>query len=223
MIFEADPQQIETLDSKELVRLMHLLLLAECRLAQIPLRSAHVALQITIADGGEDGRVEWAGGAESTPYFPSRYSIFQSKAQNLTDGSVRAEILKKVARTAKSKPNKAKLKAKIKTGKRSATLSEAISQVLKNRGAYTILSSAAFTGPKRDKLKKAIEGAIIDGGGNPKRLAAVEVLDANKIAEWVNCHPSVALWLAKHTLAARMARPSVDRGPGLDTGSNRGA
>jgi hypothetical protein len=205
MIFEADPQQIETLDSKELVRLMHLLLLAECRLAQIPLRSAHAALQITIADGGEDGRVEWTGGAESTPYFPSRYSIFQSKAQSLTDGSVRSEILKKLAQTKKSRTPKDKPKAKAKSRTPAVKLSEAISQVLKNRGAYSILSSAAFTGPKRDKLRKAIEKAIKDGGGNPKRLAAVEVLDANKIAEWVNCHHSVALWLAKHTRRRSLA------------------
>jgi hypothetical protein len=65
LIFEADPKQIKDLDSKELVQLMHRLLLAESRLAQIPLRSSHTALQITISDGGEDGRVEWEGGVES--------------------------------------------------------------------------------------------------------------------------------------------------------------
>jgi hypothetical protein len=151
VIFEADPEQVEALESKELVRLMSLLLLAECQLAQIPLRSTHVALQITIADGGEDGRVEWTGGAASTPYLPSRYSIFLSKAQNLTDASVRAEILKKVARTKKAP--KADLKTKVKKENRFVVLSEAISQALKNRGAYTILSSAAFTGPKRISLR----------------------------------------------------------------------
>jgi hypothetical protein len=207
MIFEADPEQIKALDSKELVRLMDLLLLAECRLARIPLRAAHVALQITISDGGEDGRVEWTGGVESTPYLPSRYSIFQSKAQNLTETSIKAEILKKVARPKKSKSRKTNSKnnTKARTAKRSVVLSEAISEVLKRRGAYTILSSAAFTGPKRDKLKKAIEKAIKDGGKNPRNLAAIEVLDANKIAEWVNVHPSVALWLAKHTRRRSLA------------------
>jgi hypothetical protein len=72
VIFEADPEQIEALDSTQLVQLMHLLLLAECRLAQIPLRAAHVPLQITVSDGGEDGRVEWTGGTESTPYYASK-------------------------------------------------------------------------------------------------------------------------------------------------------
>jgi hypothetical protein len=92
VIFEAEPEQIEALDSKQLVQLMHLLLLAECRLAQIPLRAAHVPLQITVSDSGEDGRVEWTGGAESTPYYPSRYCVFQSKAQNLTDTLVKNGI-----------------------------------------------------------------------------------------------------------------------------------
>jgi hypothetical protein len=205
VIFEADPQQIEALDSRELVQLMHLLLLAECRLAQIPLRSTHVALQITISDGGEDGRVEWTGGADSTPYLPSRYSIFQSKAQNLTEASIRNEILKKVAKPKNPKSGKTKKKVRKRIARRSVILSDAISGVLRKRGAYTIISSAAFTGPKREKLKKAIEKAVKDGGGNPKHFAAVEVLDANKVAEWVNLHHSVALWLAKHSRRRSLA------------------
>lgn len=188
MIFEAEPEQIEALDSRQLVRLMHLLLLAECRLAQIPLRAAHVPLQITVSDGGEDGRVEWAGGADSTPYFPTRYCVFQAKAQNLTDATVRNEVLKK--------------KPKSRSG---VILSDAILDTLKRRGAYTILSSRSFTGRKRDNLKKAVEAAVRTGGGNPKRLAAIEILDANKIAEWVNCHRSVALWLAEHSRRRSLA------------------
>jgi hypothetical protein len=61
MIFEVSPDQISRLDGIALVQLMKRLLLAECRLAEIPLRAASVPLQITIADGGEDGRVEWTG------------------------------------------------------------------------------------------------------------------------------------------------------------------
>jgi hypothetical protein len=80
MFFEADEEQIARLQSLDLVRLMKRLLHAECRLIDIPLRATTVPLQITVADGGEDGRVEWSGGADSTDYFPGRFSIFQSKA-----------------------------------------------------------------------------------------------------------------------------------------------
>lgn len=202
MIFEAEPEQIKDLDSKQLVRLMHLLLLAECRLAQIPLRASHVPLQITVSDGGEDGRVEWAGGADSTPYFPSRYCVFQAKAQNLTEASVKNEILKQEPKTKTKRRGRAKAKKSKQSG---LILNDAISNALKKHGAYAILSSSAFTGQKRDKLKKAIEAAVRTGGGNPQRLTAIEILDANKIAEWVNCHPSVALWLANHSRRRSLA------------------
>ena len=65
MFFEADASQIKQLDSLQLVQLMKRLLLAECRLVDIPLRAATIPLQITVADGGEDGRVDWNGGVVS--------------------------------------------------------------------------------------------------------------------------------------------------------------
>lgn len=95
MFFETDADQISRLGSPQLVQLMKRLVLAECRLIDIPLRSATVPLQITIPDGGEDGRVEWTGGADATDYFPARFCVFQSKAQNLTGSTIAAEVLKK--------------------------------------------------------------------------------------------------------------------------------
>jgi hypothetical protein len=208
VIFEADPQQIEALDSKELVRLMKLLLLAESRLAEIPLRASHVPFQITVADGGEDGRVEWSDGAESTPFFPRRFCIFQSKATNLTEASVRSEILKKAPAGSKKKTGRESKAKKKPRGKKSRAgnlvLSPAITEVLSKRGSYTILSTAALIGNKREKLKKAIREAVRDGGGDPTCIE-VEVLDSNKLAEWVNRHPSVALWLAKHSRRRSLA------------------
>jgi hypothetical protein len=46
MIFEAEPDQIAQLDGLQLVQLMRRLILAECRLVNIPLRAAIVPLQI---------------------------------------------------------------------------------------------------------------------------------------------------------------------------------
>ena len=207
MIFEADPEQIEALDSKQLVQLMKLLLLAESRLAQIPLRGTHVPFQITVADGGEDGRVEWLEGTDSTPFFPRRFCVFQAKATNLTDALLRSEILKKAPATPKKKvgrKSKTNKEARKPSRAGKAVLSKAITDVLRKKGAYTVLATGAVTGPKRDKLKKAIIQAVRDGGGDPNRIE-VEVLDANKLAEWVNRHPSVALWLAKHTRRRSLA------------------
>ncbi len=176
MIFEVTPDQILRLDSTTLVQLMKRLMLAECRLVDIPMRAATVPLQITVADGGEDGRVEWTGGADATDYFPNRFCVFQSKAQNLTESSVKAEVLKK-DRKGKTKIN------------------DAVSEALSRGGAYVIFCSNAFTGQKNRRLRKAIETAIRDGGSDPSRAATIELYDANRIADWVNSHPSVALWL----------------------------
>ena len=181
MIFEVDAAQISRLDSVKLVQLMKRLLLAECQMVDIPLRAVAVPVQITVPDGGEDGRAEWAGGTASTIYLPSRLSIFQSKAQNITERSVQAEIFAKSGRGRKQR-----VKPK---------LNDAISEALSRGGSYIIFCSYPFTGQKIKKLRKSIESAIAQTGAVPSQLAKIDVYDANKIADWVNTHPAVALWV----------------------------
>jgi hypothetical protein len=178
MIFDVDAGQITRLDSLQLVQLMKQLLLAECRSTEIPLRAVGAPVQISVADGGEDGRVDWIGAAEGTDYFPTRFSIFQAKAQNLTEASIRAEVLRA---SKKGRP----------------TLNEAIKEVLARKGAYIVFCSHAFGGQKIKKLKKAVEVAIRAGQGKLADIAAIEIYDANRITDWVNRHPSVALWLTE--------------------------
>jgi hypothetical protein len=139
MIFEVDADQISRLDSVGLVQLMKRLLLAESQLVGIPLRAAAVPLQITVPDGGEDGRVEWAGRSDSTNYFPSRFCIFQSKAQNLTDSSVKVEVFAKTGVKRVQSPPK---------------LNDAILEALSHRGSYIMFCSQPFTGQKIRRLKQ---------------------------------------------------------------------
>ena len=187
MIFDAEPDYIATLDSSQLVKLMKRVLLAEARLTDIPLRAASVPLQITVPDGGEDGSISWIGGADSTPYIPARLTILQSKAQDLTEARVKKEVL---AKPRKGKP---------------PSLNNAVADVLSNSGAYVIFCRQSMTGPKRKKLQKAICDSIKSVGANPKKAAAIEVYDANLIADWVNRHPPVALWLASARAARNLA------------------
>lgn len=122
MFFEAEEEQIARLGTLQLVQLMKRLLLAECRMVDIPLRASTVPLQITVADGGEDGRVEWSGGADSTDFFPGRFCIFQSKAQNLTEQLIVGEVLKK--------PKKGASK-----------LNAAVSEALSRHGSYIVFGN----------------------------------------------------------------------------------
>lgn len=178
MFFTADTDHIAKLDSLTLVKLMKRLMFAECRSCGVPLRAATAPLQINVPDGGEDGRAEWTGGVASTDYLPHRFCIFQSKAQKLRDGDVRAEILKGGT---KGTPLR---------------LSNAIEEVLSKGGAYIVFCSQAMTGAKINKLVKAIKAAITEGGGDPGRITAIKIYDANQIADWANTHTPVALWLA---------------------------
>ncbi len=180
MLFRTEADQIEQLDSTGLVRLMKRLLLAECRTTGIPLRGAHVPLQVTVADGGEDGRVEWSGGVEQTAYLPSRFNVLQSKAQKLTEAQVRKEILKDPKKGKSGPPSR---------------LGDAVGQALARGGSYIVFCREPMVGAKRDRLVKAIRDAITEAGEDPAKLAAIEVYDANTIADWTTLHPAVALWL----------------------------
>ncbi len=199
MIFEVDPVQISRLESTDLVRLLRRLLLAECQEAGLPLRASSVSLRITVADGGEDGRVEWEGGKDATEFLPARFCIFQSKAQNLTERIVSSEVLKRVKKRAESKTKLSRLKKGTVRSRKAASpkiaLNAAISDALKRRGAYILFCSHDFTGQKKDKLCKAVESAVRAAGRNPNRLAEIAVYDADLIAKWASTHVGVALWL----------------------------
>lgn len=75
-------------------------------------------------------------------------------------------------------------------------MNAAVSEALSRRGAYIIFCSHPFGGQKIKKLQKAIELAIRKGKKVPSRATAIEIYDANRIANWVDTHPPVALWLA---------------------------
>ena len=89
--------------------------------------------------GGEDGRVEWNGGADATDYFSARFCVFQSKAQNLTETKIAAEVLKKR-----------------KNSKGPVKLNDGVTEVLSSKGTYVVFRSHAFTGQKIKKLQGAI-------------------------------------------------------------------
>lgn len=176
MLFEVKPEKIQILDSLMLVKLMKRLMHAECKQTGIPLSSAKVPLQITVPDGGEDGRVHWVGGSSQTDFFPDRFCIFQSKAQKLTASDVKNEIYKS-------------------EGNPESGLNAAILDVLQHQGAYIIFCSHPFTGQKIEDLCSTIKDTILALGGDPSDAKAIEIYDANKISDWVSTHPSVALWL----------------------------
>ena len=180
MLFETTAQQIQNLSPTQLIALMSRLIHAEAIRVGIPLYNAHIPEQITIPDGGEDGRIQCVLNAASvTAYFPSNFIAFQAKATNLTPAQAQKEIWKKRTGTEKTPPK----------------LNNAIATVLKKNGSYILFTSKPLVGQTLDKYKQKLAEAITEAGGDPSCLQALEILDANKISAWANTHQGVALWL----------------------------
>lgn len=191
-IFRVSPNQISNLDEHQLVELTRRLVHAEMKSSEIPLRSGIVQAQIHIPDGGEDGSVSWRGAPNDTDYFPCRMNIFQLKKSAPGPAGMKKEIWKKSSRQDGNPPE----------------LKDALEKALENSGSYIMITADPIVGNKRDRRIKAIEDGIKEAGGDPSLLVAIEIYDANKLADWTNIHPAVALWLNSmlsgfHTLGLR--------------------
>lgn len=178
-IFEVSPNQISNLDEHQLVELTRRLVHAEMKSNVIPLRSGIVQDQIHIPDGGEDGSVSWRGAPNDTDYFPCRMNIFQLKKSDPGPAGMKKEIWKKSSGKDGNPPE----------------LKDALEKALENSGSYIMITADPIVGNKRDRRIKAIEDGIKETGGDPSLLVAIEIYDANKLADWTNIHPAVALWL----------------------------
>jgi len=180
MIFDVSPSQIKCLDSKQLVELLKKLLHAEAQRSGINLRGISAPLQITVPDGGEDARVSWSGGLEQTDYLPSRFCIFQAKATNLGAAGWKKEVW--------TKPSQKK------DAKRQ--LNEAVKKAINENGSYIGFTSAILIGGSKynDRIE-GIKQGIREAEANPDQLKAIDIYDANKIADWASQYPAIAVWL----------------------------
>jgi hypothetical protein len=82
--FETTCKDIEHLEPQDVTELLERLLYLEAEKLALPKRRISVSLNISVSDGGEDGRVEWEGGPspEESKWFPRRLTLFQVKAKS---------------------------------------------------------------------------------------------------------------------------------------------
>ena len=179
-MFTVHPDEIKDFTGDQLVVLLRRLLYAEARKAGVPLRGVVVPLQITVADGGQDGSIAWKGGKASTDYLPGRDIVFQCKAKDRGDAQWRREVW-----TKPTQPLRIKNKE----------LSEAVKGILDRGGSYIGITAKALVNPKPDDRVKAIREGITLAGGDPDRLAAIKVYEGNALSAWASTHPAVAVWV----------------------------
>lgn len=188
MLFNVEPDELKGLDGLQLVELLRVLLHAEARKSDVPMRNVDVPLQITVADGGQDAKVEWVKGKSSTDYFPARYIVFQCKAADGGDAAWKKEVWTKASQ--KKAPK---------------VLNPATATALSRGGAYIGVTATALVGVKPEDRADAIKEGIRLAGHDPDKLSSVLVYDGNKLAAWASTHPAVALWIKERKSGSSLA------------------
>ena len=173
--FEVGPEHIAVLTPRMFSLLLLRLLNAEAQANGLPGDGIHVASTITTPDGGEDGRITWEGGPERTAFLPSRLCQFQLKAGKISPAVAGRDVLKS-------------------TG----AVKEMVCSVLEDGGHYIMLCAHAYVqkqiGARESRIREAFHtaGLTIDD-------KQVQFRDAGQIANWVNHHPPVAIWVKEQT------------------------
>ena len=174
LAYEVTSEHISMLDQRKFPHLLRLILHAEALASGLPPDGIHVTSAIHVADGGEDGRIEWKGGLERTAFLPSRLSQFQLKAGKIAPAEAASDVLKK--------------DGEVKRMVRSA---------LEERGHYIMLCAHPYTEQQIEARERRIREAI-RGAGVVAADEQISFRDADQIALWINQHPAVASWVLEH-------------------------
>lgn len=171
--FKITYQDIEQLSDLQLTNLLQVLLTLEANSTGIPLSAINVSLKITVSDEGEDGRVEWKEGVESTDWIPNRFTLFQCKATDMTPSNCKNEILQNSTNTLKPK----------------------VKEAFDASGTYVLFYGRNCGPAMKSRRIDAFREAIRSTGETYADSASIEVYDANNIALWVNQHISAIVFV----------------------------
>ncbi|MEA5115935.1 MAG: hypothetical protein VB050_18115 [Geobacteraceae bacterium] len=163
-LFRVESRDITDLNDIQLTRLLKLLLHLEARSSGIADRAVDVALNITVADGGEDGRIKWEGGPDNTCFLPSRFCQFQNKATEMRPTDCANEIVAS-----------------------DGSMKRMVEDALDNGAAYILFTNQELnTYQKIPNRIKNIREKLIQLGKAYAETVTIEIYDAAKIEGWVN-------------------------------------
>ena len=175
--FTVKAEDVKNCSPQQAVELLRRLILLECSHYGIPRNSVHISSNISARDGGQDGlAAEWSQGPAQTNYFPHRYNCFQMKA------------------TGSMSPNKAIKEISDKGDPEK--LNKAVQEVIRNKGAYILCSTHGVAGVRLQEIESAIKKEIQAKVKGVDNIQA-KFYDGNRMADWINCFPNVAIWFLK--------------------------
>jgi len=162
-VFEVQSQDIAELNDLNLTRLLKILLHLEAKSAGIAERAVEVALNINVADGGEDGRIEWINGPDSTDFLPSRLVQFQCKATDMGIADCANEIVDRLG-----------------------NLKRMVEQALNQGGSYILFTTQELNGQQKTERINAIRAKLNKLGKPYSNKVVIKIYDASKIQGWAN-------------------------------------
>ncbi len=199
---QVDSKDIKRLNDLELTKLLSLLLYNEANKFNLVKNSISVALNITVADGGEDGHIRWENGIDKTDWIPNRYTLFQVKATDMPPSTCKQEVLgskdllkPKVEDVINAQGSQEVLGSK-------DLLKPRVEDVINAQGSYILFHNRELNQQqiqqRIDAFNESITSVITDATPN------IEIYDASKIAKWCNEYISTIYavweWNGKHFL-----------------------
>lgn len=178
--FEVTGEHVTAMEAPAFAYLLRRLLTAESTAHDLPKRRIHVASNLNAPDGGEDGRIEWEGGPEETPFLPCRRIVFQLKSGKISVRKAAEEVMRGSRNDASRRPK------------------EQVEGVLRAGGCYVVLCSQRYVHKEIQRREQGILKALRESGLSV-RDSQVEFRGADEIASWVNEYPAVAVWVLEQT------------------------
>lgn len=166
-LFRVESRDITDLNDLQLTKLLKLLLHLEARSSGIAERAVDVALKITVADGGEDGRIKWDEGPDKTDYLPSKFCQFQNKATPMGPTACANEIVAS-----------------------DGSMKNLVEDALDNGAVYILFTNQDLNTDQKIERVQKIREKLTELGKRYADTVIIEIYDASKIEGWVNKHIS---------------------------------
>lgn len=162
-------ENINNLSDIQLSQLLHKLIGLEAVKYKFEDWDRSVPFNITTADAGSDGRIQWNGNPSSSKWIKNCFTIFQNKATNLFPGDCGEEILQTPVK-----------------GETTRKLKAQIEKLVSSNGCYVLFTNKPIVDNGKDEREKAFREAIKQAGHANHDTFEILIYDSNSIKDWTN-------------------------------------
>lgn len=168
-MFNTTGDNINALNDTDLRTLVGLLCEADLHLQKIPTAGVTYGGSQTAKDGGLDVCVNLICPVNPDGFIPRSITGYQVKKSDMPRAKINEEM----------RPN--------------GVLRPVICELTNANGAYIIVSAASTADSALKNRKQAMSDALSNITNAPN--LKLDFYDRNRVASWVNCHPSLVLWV----------------------------